>query len=411
MEMRVAEILAEQEYHGWAFDERAAQELEQTLRQELQGVQQRITARHPYVSHGSFTPKVNNKTRGYVKGAPSTRVVETNVTSRDHITWILTNFYGWKPKKMTDKGKPVLDEVVLKELGTDFGNDVARCLELSKSLGMLSEGQNAWLKLVRNGRIHHNCCVSTNTHRCAHRNPNLAQVPSDERFRRLFTASSGFTAVGADLAGIELRMLAHYLARYDDGRYADVLLNGDIHQVNADKIGISRKLVKTVTYAFLYGAGDEKIGHSYDPQLPTAKAKKKGAEIRQAYMDAIDGLEKLVTGVKQVVETRGSIKIIDGRNIKVESSHKGLNYLLQAGAGVVAKQWMINTHDRIKQHGIESHQLAFIHDELQYECYPTYVNDLKFQLLHSAELAGNQLGMRIPIAAEAKHGATWADCH
>jgi hypothetical protein len=57
--------------------------------------------------------------------------------------------------------------------------------------------------------------------------------------------------VGADLAGIELRLLAHYLARYDGGRYADVLLNGDIHQENADKIGISRRLVKTVTYAFL----------------------------------------------------------------------------------------------------------------------------------------------------------------
>ena len=86
--------------------------------------------------------------------------------------------------------------------------------------------------------------------------------------------------VGADLSGIELRMLSHYLARYDGGRYADILLNGDIHQVNADKIGISSKQVKTVTYAFFYGAGDEKIGHSYDAQLSTAQAKKKGKEIR-----------------------------------------------------------------------------------------------------------------------------------
>ena len=82
--------------------------------------------------------------------------------------------------------------------------------------------------------------------------------------------------VGADLSGIELRMLAHYLARYDEGRYADILLDDDIHQVNADKIGISRKLVKTVTYAFLYGAGDEKIGHSYDKQLSSQAAKRKG---------------------------------------------------------------------------------------------------------------------------------------
>ena len=79
--------------------------------------------------------------------------------------------------------------------------------------------------------------------------------------------------VGADLSGIELRMFAHYLSRYDGGRYGEILLNGDIHQVNADKIGISRKLVKTVTYAFLYGAGNEKIGFSYDPQLSPHKAK------------------------------------------------------------------------------------------------------------------------------------------
>ena len=39
----------------------------------------------------------------------------------------------------------------------------------------------------------------------------------------------------------------------------DTLLNGDIHQVNADRVGVSRRQVKTVTYAFLYGAGDLQI--------------------------------------------------------------------------------------------------------------------------------------------------------
>ena len=81
--------------------------------------------------------------------------------------------------------------------------------------------------------------------------------------------------VGADLSGIELRMLAHYLGRYDGGRYADILLNDDIHQVNADKIGITRRQVKTVTYAFLYGAGNEKIGMSYDNSLQPKEARKK----------------------------------------------------------------------------------------------------------------------------------------
>jgi len=216
--------------------------------------------------------------------------------------------------------------------------------------------------------------------------------------------------VGADLAGIELRMLAHYLARYDGGRYGDVLLNGDIHQENADKIGISRRLVKTVTYAFLYGAGDKKIGLSYDPQLSDKDATAKGKEIRQAYMDAIPGLEKLVTAVKSKAES-GYIQLCDGRRCPVDGSHKALNYLLQGSAGCVAKLWMVHTHNVIKLNEIEAHQLAFVHDELQFECIPEYADTLRSALEISSLTAGESYGLRIPIAAESKVGQTWADVH
>lgn len=147
-----------------------------------------------------------------------------------------------------------------------------------------------------------------------------------------------------------------------------------------------------------------------DPQLPPAKAAKVGKEIRQAYMDAIDGLEKLVNSVKSAVEKRGAIKAIDGRFIKVESSHKGLNYLLQCGAGIVAKQWMLNAYDSLNPTW-EAHQLGFLHDEVQYECNPSYSNDLAELLIHSANEAGEQLGLRIRIDSEAKVGRTWADVH
>ena len=88
--------------------------------------------------------------------------------------------------------------------------------------------------------------------------------------------------VGADLSGIELRMLAHYLARHDQGRYTEILLTGDIHAVNAEAIGVTRRQVKTITYAFLYGAGNRKLGVSYDKQLDDDEAAKKGKEIREA---------------------------------------------------------------------------------------------------------------------------------
>jgi DNA polymerase I-like protein with 3'-5' exonuclease and polymerase domains len=408
LELDVSRILTKQEIYGWRFDEDAARQLASTLYSELDDLKGVLRKRYPYIAGREFTPKRVNRSLGYVAGAPCTKLVEFSPTSRDHIAWVMTNLHGWQPDKKTKAGKTAIDETVLKDIGTEEALQFFRCLELTKQLGMLSEGNNAWLKLVRNNRIHHHCSVATNTHRCAHRNPNLAQVPSDLAFRKLFCATPGYVMVGADLAGIELRMLAHYLARYDGGAYGHILLNGDIHQVNADKIGISRKLVKTVTYAFLYGAGDQKIGLSYDPLLPPNKAKEKGAEIRAAYVSAIDGLDNLLTDIRKAAD-RGFVKAIDGRRIPVDSQHKALNYLLQSSAGVVAKRWLvIADRENIFSH---THQLAFVHDELQYETVPDNANDLKFLLELSAVEAGEYYNLRIPIAAEGKIGSTWADVH
>jgi DNA polymerase I-like protein with 3'-5' exonuclease and polymerase domains len=408
MEHQVANILTQQEIHGWYFDELSARELESALRQEYEATTKLLRNRHPFIEGPRFTPKRTNKRTGYVEGAPLTKLKELNPTSRDHIAWILQTHYGWIPSLMTLKSeKPIVDETVLKDIGTDIALQFLRLLDLTKQLGMISEGVNAWQKLCTKSRIHHHCSVATSTFRCAHRKPNLAQVPSDERFRRLFAASPSMAMVGADLSGIELRMLAHYLARYDGGRYADILLNGDIHQTNADKIGISRKQVKTVTYAFLYGAGDTKIGHSYDKQLSDDKASKKGKEIRKAYVEAIPGLKELLEGVRKASQ-RGYVHGLDHRRILVDKGHKSLNYLLQGSAAILAKRWMVLTNENLPQ---TARQLAFVHDELQFEVEKKEVDDLKFLLELTAVQAGEYYNMRCPVAAESKSGNTWADVH
>ena len=410
LEHRVAEILTEQEIHGWYFDESKAQQLESCLRREMEDVVEILRGQFPLIGGKMFTPKRNNKSTGYIEGAESQRLVEFNPTSRDHIAWILTNRLKITLTQTTTTGKPIIDEIILKEMNHPFCTSCAKALDLKKKLGMISQGVNAWLKLsTTSSRIHHHCSVSTNTFRCAHRKPNLAQVPAEEQFRQLFTASPGKVMVGADLSGIELRMLAHYLGRYDGGRYADILLNDDIHQVNADKIGISRRLVKTVTYAFLYGAGNIKLGMSFDNSLSKEKAAKKGKEIREAYLAAIDGLAELLVAVKKKAEG-GFVLACDGRRVLVDSTHKALNYLLQCSAGIVAKRWMVIADNGI-QHHVHTHQLAFVHDELQYETTPDGAEILSSILEESARLAGEYYNLRCPIAAEAKTGKTWADVH
>ena len=410
LEHQVAQLLTQQEIHGWYFDEQAARELESTLRKEYEETSRLLRNRHPYVAGTEFTPKRNNRTQGYIEGATFTRLKEFNPTSRDHISWILQTHYGWTPLLTTNLGKAVIDETVLKDIGTDIALNLLTLLDLTKKLGMISEGVNAWQKLVTKSRIHHHCSVATQTFRAAHRSPNLAQVPSDERFRKLFKATPGLFMVGSDLSGIELRMLAHYLGRYDDGRYAQVLLEGDIHQENADKIGVTRKQIKTISYAFLYGAGNIKLGKSYDKQLSDKRAAKKGKEIREAYIAAIPGLKELLEAVYKASE-RGYVLGLDNRRILVDSKHKSLNYLLQGSAAIIAKRWLVLANEHIKEMDLRCNQLAFVHDELQFECKPEYVDDLKSLLILSAIESGEYYSLRIPLAAEAESGLTWADTH
>ena len=408
LEHQVAHILQKQEEHGWYFDERAAYELESALRGELEEATEILRRKYGFVAGTVFTPKRNNRTQGYVQGCPFTKLKQLNPTSRDHIAWILKTHENWKPTQMTATGKPVVDETVLKDIGSETAQLFLRCLDITKKLGMISEGVNAWQKLSTTcNRIHHHCGVATSTFRCAHRKPNLAQVPSDERFRKLFRATPTYQMVSADLSGIELRMLAHYLSRYDNGRYQRILTTGDIHQTNADRIGITRRQVKTVTYAFLYGAGNTKLGYSYDKLLSEKAASVKGAEIRKAYIAAIPGLADLLLACEKASK-RGYANAIDGRRISVDKGHKFLNYLLQGSAATIAKRWMVIVNECLPPDG---HQLSFVHDELNYECYPRFAEEFAKWLETAARLAGEHYNLRCPIAAEAKIGYTWADVH
>ena len=408
LEHQVAHILQKQEEHGWYFDERAAYELESTLRGELEEATEVLRRKFGFVAGTVFTPKRNNRTQGYVQGCPFTKLKQLNPTSRDHIAWILQTHENWKPTQRTATGKPVVDETVLKDIGSETALLFLKCLDITKKLGMISEGVNAWQKLSTTcNRIHHHCGVATSTFRCAHRKPNLAQVPSDERFRKLFRATPTYQMVSADLSGIELRMLAHYLSRYDNGRYQRILTTGDIHQTNADRIGITRRQVKTVTYAFLYGAGNTKLGYSYDELLSEKAASIKGAEIRKAYIAAIPGLADLLLACEKASK-RGYANAIDGRRISVDKGHKFLNYLLQGSAATIAKRWMVIVNECLPPDG---HQLSFVHDELNYECYPRFAEEFAKWLETAARLAGEHYNLRCPIAAEAKIGYTWADVH
>ena len=416
LEHDLGRIMAKQEASGWPFDIGAGQQLESTLRTEMDQLADGMRSIFPYVDGGQMIPKRPNQTKGYVKDAPFTKLKEFNPTSRHHIGWAFMTWRGWKPEQFTDTGTPKIDEGILMGLDTTEATTFARILELQKGVGQLSDGANAWLKVVTpKGRIHHQCMLATNTGRNAHSKPNLGQVSSDPRCRALFLPGKGMRQVGADASGLELRMLGHYLAYFDGGSFADVVVNGDIHQQNADRVGCSRKAVKSLAYAFIYGASDKKIGLTMDKSLGDAEALSLGKDIRKKFLAAIPGLDDLLTAVKKRAESDVLIGL-DQRPIKLQGKkHAALNYLLQSAGAIVCKRWNVIAYESLTKLGykwdIDYQWLGWIHDEIQLAVLPHLVNDFKFNLEWSIVQAGEYYNLRVPLASEAKEGASWADCH
>lgn len=427
LEMRLATIMSQQEASGFRFDVDAAERVRSELTKEAEEIEGKLKQRYVYVPGKVFTPKRKNASKGYHAGAPMTHLLDFNPTSRQHIAWSLQHRRNARFTKLTDTGKPKVDEATLSEM-----RDIAlqqdnallyeecemfiRLLTLQKWLGQLSEGANSWFNTIEDdGCIHHSCTLATQTGRNAHRGPNLGQVVSAPWARELFVPHPGMVMVGADLEGLELRCLGHYLSPWDDGNFADVVLNGDIHQQNADRVGCTRKEVKTITYAFIYGAGDAKLGHSLHPELSDAQKKSLGQELRRKFLDAIPGLEPLIDAVKLKVREYGRLRGLDGRPIFCKAEHASLNYLLQSAGAILSKRFVVIGQELIDEAGltynVDYTRCAYVHDEVQLSVVPSEADRVMHLLEEAAPLAGQYYNFRVPITAAADKGANWAATH
>jgi DNA polymerase I-like protein with 3'-5' exonuclease and polymerase domains len=230
----------------------------------------------------------------------------------------------------------------------------------------------------------------------------MAQIPSDHDCRELWNVGDNRLLVGADLSGVELRCLAHYM---NDPEYTKQLLEGDIHTTNQNAIGLKeRSTAKTWIYAFLYGAGEGKLG------AVAGGDSKLGAKLKQQFFRKIPSMKKLIDKVKRLAG-KGFVPALDGRRIQVQSEHSSLNMLLQAAGAIVAKQWLVESQRQITKLKLDAKLVAFVHDETQWDCAEQDAEKLAEVLVKAAETAGEQLGFRLPIAAESSIGKTWADTH
>jgi len=419
LEHEFAAIIRKQEAHGFHFDVAAADKLLAKLQTRKAILEAQLQeAFPPWEIRTPFIPKVNNKTRGYEKGVMTFKVkgIVFNPASRDHIADRLKVIHGWKPTEYTTSGKPKVDEDVLKQLDYEEAELLCEFLLLNKRIGQLATGQNAWLKLVRNGKMHGQVITSgTATFRCTHNRPNVSQTPSVSapygvECRSLFHAPKGNVLVGADLSSLELVCLAHYMAKYDDGIYANEVSSGDVHSMNQRSAGLpTRSNAKTFIYGFLYGAGAAKIGSI------VGGSETEGRKLIKKFMRATPAIKILREAVIKSVKSKGSLTGLDGRTLPIRSEHSALNMLLQSAGAILAKRATVIFYENLTRMGYEFGKdyalVAHVHDEIQVICKKELADIVGREAVKSFELAGEYYELRCPLTGEYKQGQTWADTH
>jgi len=424
LEHSVAKIIKEQEVKGFMLDEKKATLLSAKLQSKMATLEKEVheTFKPKWVDDRLITPKFNKD--GSLSKVPKLtdeelikvkatdyepfmrqKWVEFNLASRKQIGEYLIDF-GWKPKKFTPTGQPIVDETTLERVkGIPEATLIAEFMMLQKRVAQVS----SWLELAKDGRVHG--FVIPNgaiTGRMTHRNPNVAQTPSSHKpygkeCRECWTVPEGYKLVGIDASGLELRVLAHYMKNKD---YINEIISGDIHSTNQSLAGLEqRSQAKTFIYALIYGAGDSKIGSVVGGNS------KVGASLRNRFLNNLPSLRNLTTSVERAASTRKYLKALDGRHIHIRKVYSSLNTLLQGGGAVIMKTALVLLHNRIKQLNLDASFVGNIHDEWQIEVREDQAEQVGQLGVQALKDTTEVLKLNCPLDGEYQIGDNWSETH
>lgn len=397
LEHKVQQVIQQQERNGWLLDQQLAHELCATFKERMNEIEAELQERFQPIVHERYSEKTGKRLKD--------KVEVFNVGSRQQIAKRLTQL-GVVFDKTTEKGNPIVDEAVLDTIDLPEARTISEYLMLQKRYAQV----NSWLEHVseESGRVHGRVIShGTITGRMTHRDPNVAQVPAGHspfgsECRSCWTVPDNKKLVGFDASGLELRMLAHYM---NDEEFTNVLLTDDIHRRNQLAAGLeTRPQAKTFIYAFLYGAGDAKIGSI------VGGSARDGGKLKERFLRNTPTLESLRERVIRA-SGRGYLKGLDGRRLHVRSEHAALNTLLQAAGAIVMKKALVILDDYAKQWNLDYKFIGNIHDEVQAEVRTEHADKYGYLAVECLKAAGLSYDLRCPLDGEYKVGTTWAETH
>ena len=434
-------IIADQVNNGCRIDKEGLEKLQAQIEVEEKRASEELLKQLPtFIDYDFKVYKRNNKNQNIKAGDIEAIEIKTpfNLQSTYHWMRYLKEKYGFEPPLVRRKGKeeptPCLDDEVLAGIEDKYPEvkDLLLWKTANKIRKMIYTGDTSVYNLLDEKGIIRGGVKTDGTvsGRCAHNNPNLATMPgvrtNDDgiilgirgkyayEVRSLFIPRDGFVQVGFDAKGLEYMCLAHYINNKHFS--VDVIENGDIHTFTQNALGFeTRKQAKTFEYAYLYGAGKQKLadglsqgtGHTVTVQDVNKYIKK--------FTDALPGLEELHNNLREQFRNKGTITGLDGRELHARSEHSLLNLLLQSSGAVVMKYCLVCFKEELDKVGMKLHTdysfLLNVHDEIQAEVKPDKVELYKECAQRAVDITNKELKLNCKLQIDIKVGKSWAECH
>ena len=407
-------IISEQIRNGFLLDKEVALNIYTGALAEANRIEESVIKFFPPITTERYSEKTGKRLKDDVESF--------NLASPNQIVKRLDEL-GWKPTVQTKTGKSY--KICQENLNTipdsmPDGTPMPECIKDLKKWKILEtrwKTAKDWLnRMDGDGRVHGQVIIpGTVTHRASHQNPNMANIPSitTERglsglfayeCREAWTVPRGSKLVGTDAAGIQLRVLAHYM---NDPTYTKTLLEGDIHTFNKNALGEyckDRPTAKTFIYAWLLGAGQAKVAQILN------------CSVRQAG-DAMDNFLRSIPALKELkrkaamAAQRGYLVSLDGRRIKIESDHKALSVYLQGGETIIMRMANFLWYTQARKDKIKFKQTVWVHDEWQTEVEESKAEELGNLQVQSIIDTGEHFDLNCPLDGEYKIGNNWAETH
>lgn len=434
-------IIADQVNNGCRIDKEGLEKLQAQIEVEEKRASEELLKQLPtFIDYDFKVYKRNNKNQNIKAGDIEAIEIKTpfNLQSTYHWMRYLKEKYGFEPPLVRRKGKeeptPCLDDEVL--AGIEYKYPEVKDLLLWKTANkirkMIYTGDTSVYNLLDEKGIIRGGVKTDGTvsGRCAHNNPNLATMPgvrtNDDgiilgirgkyayEVRSLFIPRDGFVQVGFDAKGLEYMCLAHYINNKHFS--VDVIENGDIHTFTQNALGFeTRKQAKTFEYAYLYGAGKQKLADGLSQGTGCTVTVQDVNKYIKKFTDALPGLEELHNNLREQFRNKGTITGLDGRELHARSEHSLLNLLLQSSGAVVMKYCLVCFKEELDKVGMKLHTdysfLLNVHDEIQAEVKPDKVELYKECAQRAVDRTNKELKLNCRLQIDIKVGKSWAECH